>query len=154
MKLPVGRLLLIVVFGRLVTLLGRLTGRSMLGDVVRGVLELMLGELLRGTEGRGVELMLCELLLGDELMLGELLRGALLRGDELMLGALLRGDELCELLGRLPPMLPPPGRRPCALPGTARARAAAVMAITANECRFFLSIVLCILLFVNIFVIL
>ncbi len=109
--------------------------------------------------------MLCELLLGDELMLGELLRGALLRGDELMLGALLRGDELmlgallrgdelCELLGRLPPMLPPPGRRPCALPGTARARAAAVMAITANECRFFLSIVLCILLSANIFVIL
>ena len=110
---------------------------------MRGVLELMLGELLRGDEGRG-----------DELILGELLRGALLRGDELMLGALLRGDELCELLGRLPPMLPPPGRRPCALPGTARARAAAVMAITANECRFFLSIMLCILLFANIFVIL
>ena len=40
-----------------------------------------------------LELMLCELLRGDELMLGELLRGALLRGDELMLGELLRGEE-------------------------------------------------------------
>jgi len=83
--------------------------------------------------------MLGELLRGDELMLGELLRG-----DELMLGELLRGDELCELLGRLPPMPPPPGRRPWALPGTARTSAAAVMAITANDCRLFLSIVLCI----------
>ena len=61
--------------------------------------------------------------------------GALLRGEELMLEELLRGEELCELLGRLPPRPPPPGRRPCALPGTARARAAAVMAITANECK-------------------
>lgn len=100
---------------------------------------------------RGVELTLCELLRGVELTLGELLRGDAVRGAELTLGELLRGDELCELLGRLPPMLPPPGRRPCALPGTARARAAAVMAITANECRFFLSIMMCILLFANIF---
>lgn len=105
----------------------------MLGELLRGD-ELMLGELLRGDE-----LMLGELLRGDELMLGELLRG-----DELMLGELLRGDELCELLGRLPPMPPPPGRRPWALPGTARTSAAAVMAITANDCRLFLSIVLCV----------
>ena len=83
--------------------------------------------------------MLGALLRGEELMLDELLRG-----EELILEELLRGEELCELLGRLPPGPPPPGRRPCALPGTARARAAAVMAITANECRLFLSIVLCI----------
>lgn len=107
----------------------------------------MLGRLLTGELGR---LTLGELLRGEELTLGELLRGEeltleeLLRGDELMLGELLRGDELCELLGRLPPMPPPLGRRPWALPGTARTSAAAVMAITANDCRLFLSIVLCI----------
>jgi len=107
---------------------------------VRGELELMLCELLRGDE-----LMLGELLRGDELMMGELLRG-----DELMLDELLRGELLCELLGRLPPGPPPPGRRPCALPGMARAKAAAVKAITAIECRFFFSIMCGILLFANV----
>ena len=138
-------------------------GRSPLGEIVRELLLLgrlklrsMLGELVRGE----LELMLCELLRGDELMLGELLRGALLRGDELMLGELLRGEELmldellrgellCELLGRPPPG-PPPGRRPCALPGMARAKAAAVKAITAIECKFFFSIMCGILLFANV----
>ena len=131
-----GRLLFICVLGRLLTLgeLGRLLDGE-LGRLLDGELgRLTLGELLRGDE-----LMLGELLRGDELMLGELLRG-----DELMLGELLRGDELCELLGRLPPIPPPPGRRPWALPGTARTRAAAVIAITANDCKLFLSIVLCI----------
>ena len=140
-----------------------LLGRSPLGEIVRelllGRLKLrsMLGELVRGE----LELMLCELLRGDELMLGELLRGALLRGDELMLGELLRGEELmldellrgellCELLGRPPPGPPPPGRRPCALPGMARAKAAAVKAITAIECKFFFSIMCGILLFANV----
>lgn len=112
----------------------------MLGELVRGELELMLCELLRGDE-----LMLGELLRGDELMLGELLRG-----EELMLDELLRGELLCELLGRLPPGPPPPGRRPCALPGMARAKAAAVKAITAIECRFFFSIMCGILLFANV----
>lgn len=110
-----------------------------------------LGRLLKLEELRGEELMLGELLRGEELMLGELLRGEELRGEELMLDELLRGEELMldELLGRPPPKPPPPGRRPCALLGTASAIAAAVTAITANECKFFLSIMCSICCFVN-----
>ena len=141
LPLPLGRLLKLLLgrspLGEIVRellLLGRLKLRSMLGELVRGELELMLCELLRGA-----------LLRGDELMLGELLRG-----EELMLDELLRGELLCELLGRLPPGPPPPGRRPCALPGMARAKAAAVKAITAIECKFFFSIMCGILLFANV----
>lgn len=99
-----------------------------------------LGRLVDGELGRG------EL---DIELLGRLVDGELGRGEldiellgRLVDGELWRGELDIELLGRLPPGLPgPPGRRPCALEGTARAMAAAVNAIDAIECKYFLSIV-------------